>query len=120
MSTNYLFKQDIQKLLGDVQAEYNRQVSLVEHFRKKCEEFRKDKEIQRLEDELKRTRCLSLHLMSEKERKDEQDFRHTHYERCGNGNDYVYELIGTGIGTVIYITCPVCGERKDITDIGDW
>lgn len=120
MSTNYLFKQDIKKLLVGIYEEYDRQVSLVEYFRNKCKEFRKDEEMQQLEDELKRTKSLSLHLMSEKERKDEQDFRHTHYERCGNGNDYVYELIGTGIGTVIYITCPVCGEQKDITDIGDW
>lgn len=34
MSTNYPFKQDMKKLLGDVQAEYDRQVSVTEYFRK--------------------------------------------------------------------------------------
>jgi hypothetical protein len=120
MNTNFPIKRDMSQLLSLVQAEYDREASSTEYFRRKYEEFRKDEEIQRLEAEIARLHRLSLHRLSEKERKDEQDFRHTHYERCGNGNDYVYELIGTGIGTVIYITCPVCGERKDITDIGDW
>ena len=40
MSTNYPVKQDMEKLLGSVQAEYDRQVSVADYFRKKCEEFR--------------------------------------------------------------------------------
>lgn len=120
MSTNFPIKREMKELLALVQAEYDRESDMTEYFRKKYEEFRKDKEIQRLDAEIKRLRHLSLHVMSEKERDDEQAFRHVHYERCGNGNDYEYNLIGTGIGTIIAIKCPVCGERKDITDIRNW
>ena len=27
---------------------------------------------------------------------------------------------GTGIGTLLRVKCPICGEEKDITDIGAW
>lgn len=27
---------------------------------------------------------------------------------------------GTGLGTIKYVVCPICGEKKDITDIYCW
>lgn len=27
---------------------------------------------------------------------------------------------GTGIGTLLKVVCPICGESKDITDVGAW
>ena len=120
MNINFPIKREMKGLLALVQAEYDREADMTEYFRKKCEEFRKDEEIQKLEAEIEQLRRLSLHVMSEKEREDEQSFRNAHYDKCDNGNDYVYELIGTGIGTVISIKCPVCGEVKDITDIRSW
>ena len=120
MSTNFPIKREMKQLLDLVQAEYDREVSMTKYFRNKYEEFCMDEEIQQLNAEIERLRRLSLHVMSEQERDDEQAFRHAHYEKCGNGNDYEYNLIGTGIGTIIAIKCPVCGERKDITDIRSW
>lgn len=120
MSTNYPFKQDMKKLLGDVQAEYDRQVSVADYFRKKCEEFRKDTEIQRLEHELQEARRLSLHQMNEEEFNLDKCFRQYHYEKCKNGSTFQYELTGTGIGTAISVICPRCGERKDITSFDNW
>lgn len=120
MSTNYPIKQDMEKLLGSVQAEYDRQVSAAEYFRKKCEEFNKDDEIKQLETRLDEMRRLSLHVMNDEEYVSNAEFRAAHYMKCRNGSTFCYTLSGTGIGTAISVKCPVCGEEKDITDFGNW
>ena len=120
MNTEYPIRSDMDKLLGNVMAEYRRQVSVADYFRKKCEDFRKDTEIKRLDDALERERRLSLHRMSEEEYRQDRDFRDQHYSKCKNGNRYQYELTGTGIGTCITVTCPICGCQIDITDTDSW
>lgn len=120
MSINEFFMHNFRKHIEAINDEYTRVCEENASLRQRMQEWRKDEEIQKLEVENTRLRCLSLHVMSEKEREDDQAFRHAHYESCHNGNDYEYELIGTGIGTVIKIRCPVCGEHKDITDISNW
>lgn len=120
MSTNYPVAQDMSKLLGNVQAEYDRQVSLVDYFRKKYEDFREDDEIKKLEERLDEVRRYSLHVMNEEEYVADAEFRAAHYMKCRNGSTFQYELTGTGIGTAISVRCPRCGERKDITSFGNW
>lgn len=120
MSTNYPVKQDMKKLLEAVQAEYDREVSTADYFRKKCEEFRKDKEIQELEERLSEIRRYSLHVMDEAEYVADAEFRAAHYMKCRNGSTFQYELTGTGIGTAISVICPRCGERKYITSFENW
>ena len=84
------------------------------------EEHYKDEELQKLQDKIKDLSNRALLFMSEKEKEAEKAFRKEHYEKCKNGNHYIYDLRGSGIGTGIYITCPKCGERKDITDVESW
>lgn len=43
-----------------------------------------------------------------------------HWKSCNNPSNFIYDLTGTGIGTVIKIKCPVCGEEQDITDYDCW
>jgi len=62
----------------------------------------------------------SLHELTEKEYERNEKFRNKHYKKCNNGNKYIYTLTGTGIGQCIYITCPICGKGKDITDTESW
>lgn len=88
--------------------------------------FNKDDKIQELTKELKHTLRNSLMNMSDKEYEADRQFRTRHWamhnggkSKC-DGNTYWYELSGTGIGTCIKIKCPICGEEKDITDIGSW
>lgn len=33
---------------------------------------------------------------------------------------YTYKFTPTGIGSCVSITCPYCGEEKDITDVDSW
>ena len=120
MNTDLPIKRDMRKLLCEVQAEYDRQVNATEYFRKQCQVFRKDQEIQGLETQVAELRRRSLHVMSEAEYNLAENFRNYHYKKCDNGSTFQYELSGTGIGTIISIICPVCGERKDITDTESW
>ena len=36
------------------------------------------------------------------------------------GWNHVVELVGTGFSTCITVVCPICGKKKDITDIDNW
>ena len=73
------------------------------------------------------TRHHSLLQLSDNEVKAIKDFRDKHYKKCAEplhskaaGNTYIYELTGTGLGTCIKITCPICGETEDVTDTDSW
>lgn len=116
----YSAKKDMRELLECVQAEYDKQVNLVDYFRKKCEAFRKDNEIQKLEKKAAELRMYSIHVLSEKEYINDTAFRKAHCMSCRNEGTFQYELTETGAGTIIFVRCPVCGKSKDITDTSSW
>ena len=90
-------------------------------YMKKCNEFRKDDDIARLEKELKRAQGVAcLHRFYGDEAKKYYDFRERHYKSCKNGNRYNVKLVDTGLGEGISVECPVCGAVEDITDISTW
>lgn len=62
---------------------------------------------------------------SEKERKAYNQFEkeHIHDRQTSkyNGGRAPYLIpIGTGMGTILNVVCPICGESKDITDTSVW
>ena len=120
MSTEYPIRKNMMELLEQVQTEYYRQVNLVDYFRKKCEEFRKDDEIQKLEKRIDELRRHNLLVLSKKEYTDAATFREAHNMSCRNRSTFQYELTHAGIGTIISIRCPVCGKTEDITDTSIW
>ena len=61
-----------------------------------------------------RKHSLLIFTKSEKQQRD--IFVQKHYEKCKNAGNYIYNLIGIGIGTIVNIECPVCHEKVDITD----
>lgn len=93
-----------------------------EELRERLKEYSKDEEIQKLKTNLKECINHSLHQLTSNELEAEKEFHNKHYKdkSCENGNDFSYRLVGTGIGTVIKITCNKCGETKDITDMESW
>jgi len=118
---------DIDKLLDDVKAEYHYKEQQLEEMRQTLNKWRKDDEIQELKEANNFIMEHSLLQMTDKELEAEKAFRKKHWEKCAEkfhskakGNTYVYELTGTGIGTIIKITCPLCGETEDITDEESW
>lgn len=110
----------VDEYLNAIKAEFDREVSSREYFQKKCAEFRRDEEISRLDRKLDNVMRLSLHVMDQAEYEADRDFRERHYEKCRNGSTFQYTLTGTGIGTIISVTCPKCGESKDITSFDNW
>ena len=118
---------DIDTICKNLRDTYEGLEGQLEYYKKKLEEYNKDSEIQKYKAEIQELRARSLLLMSDKEAKAERDFRNRHYEKCARslnnksaGNTYIYELTGTGLGTCIKITCPICGQSEDITDIDSW
>ena len=83
------------------------------------QEVYKDEVVERLNKELERYRNNSLQVLSDKEISQFREFKHSHYKSCGT-NDVCVLLSPTGIGTIIKLKCPKCGEEVDITDINHW
>jgi len=99
----------------------------VREMKRTLQEWNKDEEIQKAQKEADYWRLHSLCHLSDKELERLDDFHQRHYEKCAlplhskiAGNTYIYELTGTGIGTIIKVTCPLCGESEDITDTSSW
>lgn len=118
---------DIDTICKNLKDTYERLEGQVEYYRKKLEEYNKDSEIQKYKNIVDELYSRSLLFMSDKEAEAERDFRSRHYKKCAlplkskaAGNTYIYELTGTGLGTCIKITCPICGQSEDITDIDSW
>lgn len=111
----------------------------VRYYRTRCEELEEElkdwrknaatkankeliDKIQYLEDRLSRSYG---EFASEKELKAYNDFenRHIHDRLTSryNGGRAPYLIpTGTGIGTILHVKCPICGEEEDITDNSVW
>lgn len=113
-------EKNIQQSVESIKQSVNYLVRDNKALRSQIKEFNKDAEIQAKDKELKSVRDHALCVMSDKESKARRAFVERHYKSCGNAGTYIYELSGTGIGTVIKIKCPVCGVEEDITDIDSW
>ena len=94
---------------------------------KKINGWSKDRELKKAQKEAEYARTHSLCQLSDKELIAIRKFRDKHYNECaipfhnkGKGNTYIYTLTGTGIGTIIEITCPICGATLDVTDLNNW
>ena len=122
----YMEVYDMQQLFNQVVKQYNYMQQKVDEAYKEVQEFNKDEEIQKWQDMANFYHSHSLHNMSDKELDEDRAFREEHYKRHylvptkAGGNTFVYTLSGTGLGTIIKITCPECGETKDITDFENW
>ena len=123
----YLEVEDIDTICQKLKDLYEYYKDEAETCNKQVNEWNKDEEIQKLKNEVKYIRRHSLLQMSDKEVQAEKAFREEHYKKCAlplnskiKGNTYIYTLTGTGLGTGIEIQCPICGEKKDITDIDSW
>ena len=65
----------------------------------------------------------SFSSQKEKDRYEQFEQKHMHdrLESKANGGRAPYLIpTGTGIGTVLKVVCPICGESEDITDTEAW
>lgn len=122
-----IFDKDFDSIILDLQNLYECEVRRADELQEKLDGWNKDAEIQKYKDRAENISRHSLISLSDKELESEKAFRKKHYESCARplhskaaGNTYIYEITGTGIGTIITVKCPICGESEDITDISSW
>lgn len=91
-----------------------------QELQKELNEYDKVAGIKAKEDEIRSIRQRAITVLSLKEYERDKAFRDRHYQLCKNGSRFIYDIQGTGIGTVVKIKCPICGAEEDITDIESW
>ena len=119
MGDNDVFKMLNKKfddILQELKNEYDSACQETHRLREKLMSWNRDEEIEAARAEASSIREHSLLVLTDAELDSLKKFRSRHYRSCGNGSTYQYELVGTGIGTVIKVRCPKCGEEEDITD----
>ena len=96
-------------------------------LKNQLEEWNKDQEIEKYKKQAEDIRIHSLQYLTDNELKEIESFKKNHYARCAaplqnkaKGDTYIYTITNTGLGAIIQITCPLCGETKDITDTDSW
>jgi len=91
-----------------------------QYLRKKLHDYKQEEEIKERDEIISNLHKHSLLIFTMSEKQLRDTFVQKHYEKCENAGNYIYNLIGTGIGTVVNIECPVCHEKEDITDYSVW
>lgn len=114
-------KKMLQELSDKIELMQEDHDDLVESYRKLKDEKFKDEEIKRLKKELDFYQRNTLVTLSDKQRENARRFQKEHYENCKTGKvSFKYTIIPTGIGNVVEIRCPKCGEILDLTDYDMW
>ena len=114
-------KKILQELSDKIELMQEDHDDLVESYRKLKDEKFKDEEIKRLKEELDFYQRNTLVTLSDKQRENARRFQKEHYENCETGMiSFKYTIIPTGIGNVVEIRCPKCGEILDLTDYDLW
>ena len=114
-------KKILQELSDEIELMQEDHNDLVESYRKLKDEKFKDEEIKRLKEELDFYQRNTLVTLSDKQRENARRFQKEHYENCETGMiSFKYIIIPTGIGNVVEIRCPKCGEILDLTDYDLW
>lgn len=108
--------------LEQIQMLYDYQTSRADRLQEALENYDKDEEIKERDERIRSLYKHSLVMLSDKELAAAEAFIERHWEDTGclNPNSYSYRITSSGIGHEIIITCPRCGESKDITDYNDW
>lgn len=113
-------EENFKKLLQCLQEEFDYVCEEKRRLYQTLTEWNKDDELKRLSKVAEWYRSHSLETLSDNELCAIKEFRKKHYNSCGNGSTYQYELTGTGVGTAVKIRCPKCGEEKEVTDYESW
>lgn len=113
-------EKNIQQTLNSIKQAANYLMRDNKALRATLIKYNKDVEIKAKDDEIRSIQQRSISVLSPVEYERDKEFRERHYQICKNGSHFIYDLQGTGIGTVVKIRCPVCGVEEDITDTSCW
>lgn len=113
-------EKNIQQSLNSIKQAVNYLVRDNKALRATLNRYDKEAGIKAKKDEIRSIQQRAITVLSPKEYERDKAFRDRHYQLCKNGSRFIYDLQGTGIGTVVKIKCPICGAEEDITDIESW
>ena len=115
---------NIQDLLAKIQKQYDTLEAENQRLRNELFNYSKEEEVKKAKEHADYIADHALLLMSDDELAAAAEFKKKHYEECvlktKISTTWIYKLSGTGIGTVIEITCPYCKKSEDVTDISHW
>jgi hypothetical protein len=87
-------------------------------LREQLNDWNKDDEIQKLNDQYESVLTHSVHIMNDKEFSELKAFRQDHYKACKSGTKEI--ITHNAIGSCITVVCHKCGDEKNITDVNNW
>lgn len=134
---NDLEPETICRNIKEMAKDFQDKIKMLEKENAKLKSDKKYKELEKENKELqKQFWNNSLCALSDTQAQKIKDFKNKHYNKCAKadneklmkqgicpatgfskGNTYIYEIIGTSIGEIIKIKCPICGEELDITEL---
>lgn len=113
-------EKNIQQSLNSIKQAVNYLVRDNKALRATLNRYDKEAGIKAKEDKIRSIYQRAVAVLSPVEHERCKAFREHHYQFCKNGGRFIYDLQGTGIGTIVKIKCPICGIEKDITDAESW
>lgn len=113
-------EKNIQQSLNSIKQSVDYLVRDNKALRKTINTYDKDAGIKAKEDEIRSIHQRAITVLSPKEHERDKAFRDRHYKLCKNGSRFIYDLQGTGIGTIVKVRCPICDVEEDITDMDSW
>lgn len=113
-------EKNIQRSLDSIKQSANYLLRDNKALRSTLNRYDKEAGIKAKEDEIQSIQQRAITVLSPLEYERCKAFREHHYQTCKNGSRFIYDLQGTGIGTITKIRCPVCGIEEDITDVDCW
>lgn len=111
---------NIQKSLNTIKSSVDYLIRDNNALRATLKKYDTESEIRAKEEEIKSIRQRAITVLSPVEFEHDKEFRDRHYQSCKNGGHFIYDIAGTGFGTIVKVKCPVCGLEEDITDVNSW
>jgi hypothetical protein len=85
------------------------------NLKRELKKYDKDIEIAKRDAKIENLQKHAIISTDNKTRPILEGFRKKHYKKCGNGNHYIYDVTGTGLGPIIKVCCPKCKKEIDIS-----
>ena len=111
---------EISKNAADLGDKIERQSKRIEELKgeldaptdeKLAEAHAKNKELMQ---ELNRVRSNSLYVFTEEEKEMKSNLYHRHRDSRCKSRQLHYEVVGTGIGSICFLGCKLCGFHEEI------
>lgn len=92
-----------------------------EALRETLNAYNEEDEVRKRDERIRELQERSLYIFSEEESRNDKEFRKAHWHSCKNSGIFDYRITGTEVDTFIAVSCPFCGESKDlVVDLGNW